>query len=60
MNRESEDENVPTAKKSVKRSLALHQSTSKSKRKTIETNRDKGLTYSSKVLDFDGYDIEKQ
>jgi hypothetical protein len=60
MNRESDDENVQTAKKSAKRSSVLHQSSSKMKRKTKESNRDIGLTYSSKLLDFDSYDIEKR
>lgn len=59
MNRERQDDNVETAKKSAKRSLVLHQSSSKLKRRVKETNRDKGLTYSSKVLDFEGYEDEE-
>lgn len=39
--------------------MILHQSSYKLKRKAKESNRDKGLTYCSKVLDFDGYDDEE-
>ena len=36
--------------------MILQQSSSQLKWKAKETNRDKGLTYCSKILDFDCYD----